>query len=200
MALVKCPECKKNISNTAPSCPHCGHVLTSEDRKVKSSVTKKLFKFLLGIVVIVIVFGLINGMTQSPEEKARIKAGNAEYQERKAQERAQAAKEKLASLPRVSAVQLSRDFSNNEVAANQKYKGKEVVISGVVAEISTTISGAPKITLNGIGMLQMVFADLERDQANSAATIKKGTNISLQCTVKGYILNNIMADDCTILK
>lgn len=200
MALVKCPECKKNISNTAPSCPHCGHVLTSEDRKVKSSVTKKLFKFLLGIVVIVIVFGLINGMTQSPEEKARIKAGNAEYQERKAQERAQAAKEKLASLPRVSAVQLSRDFSNNEVAANQKYKGKEVVISGVVAEISTTISGAPKITLNGIGMLQMVFADLERDQANSAATIKKGTNISLQCTVKGYILNNVMADDCTILK
>lgn len=200
MALVKCPECKKNISNTAPSCPHCGHVLTSEDRKVKSSVTKKLFKFLLGIVVIVIAFGLINGMTQSPEEKARIKAGNAEYQERKAQERAQAAKEKLASLPRVSAVQLSRDFSNNEVAANQKYKGKEVVISGVVAEISTTISGAPKITLNGIGMLQMVFADLERDQANSAATIKKGTNISLQCTVKGYILNNVMADDCTILK
>lgn len=200
MALVKCPDCKKKISNTAPSCPHCGHVLTAEDRKVKASFTKKLFKILLGIVAIIIAFGLIKGMTQSPEEKARIKAGNAEYQERKTQERAQAAKEKLASLPRVSAVQLSRDFSNNEVAANQQYKGKEVVITGAVAEIATTITGAPQISLNGIGMLQMVSAELERDQANTAATVKKGTNISLQCTIKGYVLSNVVADDCIILK
>ena len=79
MALVKCPDCKKRISNTAPSCPHCGHVLTTEERKVKSSLTKKIFKILLGIVAIIVAFGLIKGMTQSPEEKARIKAGNAEY-------------------------------------------------------------------------------------------------------------------------
>lgn len=25
MALVKCPECGKKISDTAPSCPHCGY-------------------------------------------------------------------------------------------------------------------------------------------------------------------------------
>lgn len=27
MALIKCPECKRKISNTAFSCPHCGYVL-----------------------------------------------------------------------------------------------------------------------------------------------------------------------------
>ena len=200
MALVKCPDCKKKISNTAPSCPHCGHVLTTEERKVKSSFTKKIFKVLLGIVAVIVAFGLIKGMMQSPEEKARIKAGNAEYQERKAQERAQAAKDKIANLPRVSAVQLSRDFSNNEVAANRQYKGKEMLITGVVAEISTTLTGAPQINLNGTGILQMVFAELERDHADTAATLRKGTNISLQCTVEGYVLSNVMADDCIILK
>ncbi len=27
MALVLCPECKKEISSSAASCPHCGHQL-----------------------------------------------------------------------------------------------------------------------------------------------------------------------------
>lgn len=27
MALIKCPECKRKISNMAVSCPHCGFVL-----------------------------------------------------------------------------------------------------------------------------------------------------------------------------
>ena len=28
--LILCPECKKNISETASSCPKCGYVLTPE--------------------------------------------------------------------------------------------------------------------------------------------------------------------------
>jgi len=27
MALIQCPECKKEISGSAPSCPSCGYVL-----------------------------------------------------------------------------------------------------------------------------------------------------------------------------
>ena len=27
MALVKCPECKKEVSDTAETCPHCGYRL-----------------------------------------------------------------------------------------------------------------------------------------------------------------------------
>lgn len=77
-------------------------------------------------MVIIVAFGLIKGMTQSPEEKARIKAGNAEYQERKAQERAQAAKDKIANLPRVSAVQLSRDFPTMKLPPTANTKGKRL--------------------------------------------------------------------------
>lgn len=29
MALIKCPECGNNVSDTAKSCPHCGYVITS---------------------------------------------------------------------------------------------------------------------------------------------------------------------------
>ena len=27
MALIKCPECGKEVSDSAPTCPHCGYVL-----------------------------------------------------------------------------------------------------------------------------------------------------------------------------
>lgn len=30
---IPCPECKKLISHTAESCPHCGYVLTREEAK-----------------------------------------------------------------------------------------------------------------------------------------------------------------------
>ena len=30
MALIKCPECGKEISNSAKSCPHCGYPLDKE--------------------------------------------------------------------------------------------------------------------------------------------------------------------------
>lgn len=32
MALIKCSECGKEISNKASVCPHCGMPLRSEDR------------------------------------------------------------------------------------------------------------------------------------------------------------------------
>ena len=28
MALIKCSECSGKVSDTAKSCPHCGHALT----------------------------------------------------------------------------------------------------------------------------------------------------------------------------
>lgn len=42
MALIKCPECQKEISDTAPSCPNCGYVLsnTSKEDIVKITPTK----------------------------------------------------------------------------------------------------------------------------------------------------------------
>lgn len=40
MALINCPECKKEISDTAPSCPNCGYIMKSNSEK-KHSIKKK---------------------------------------------------------------------------------------------------------------------------------------------------------------
>lgn len=38
MALIKCPECGREISNRAEVCIQCGYPLTDEDRKEKNSI------------------------------------------------------------------------------------------------------------------------------------------------------------------
>lgn len=44
MALIKCPECGREVSETATSCPNCGHPLNSggtENQKVVLAVEQK---------------------------------------------------------------------------------------------------------------------------------------------------------------
>ena len=44
MALIKCPECGKEISNSAKSCPHCGYPLDKE-QPVKQEVVDETKQF-----------------------------------------------------------------------------------------------------------------------------------------------------------
>lgn len=48
MALVKCPECKKEISNKACTCPNCGYDFIGERKK------KRRYVF-WGIILVIIL-------------------------------------------------------------------------------------------------------------------------------------------------
>jgi len=52
MALIKCPECDREVSEKAPVCPNCGAPVVSEfiEKKVKKYKTEKN----LGIVAVAI--------------------------------------------------------------------------------------------------------------------------------------------------
>lgn len=63
MALIKCPECGKEISDTIDQCPHCGYRI-----KKKNRINRKLFIvpiaiFIIGCVICVIKIFSNNGST-----------------------------------------------------------------------------------------------------------------------------------------
>lgn len=78
MALIKCPECKKeNVSDSADSCPQCGYQIAKNAKKQKllAAVDEKSKKMAgfdrrifigLGIVLILAVLGVL--MTQSSKD------------------------------------------------------------------------------------------------------------------------------------
>ena len=65
MALVKCPECGKEVSDTVESCIHCGCVLNKEGADVKV-VTKKTgilnSKIIVSIVAVCCIVAIIIGV------------------------------------------------------------------------------------------------------------------------------------------
>lgn len=68
MALITCPECEKQISDTAASCPQCGYTLVSVDTveaNIKKSELGELQKdSTLGVILIVL--GIVGFMLTVP--------------------------------------------------------------------------------------------------------------------------------------
>lgn len=74
MALIKCYECKKKISDLAPVCPHCG--VPSKTLNARPSfaarilnIVKKIFLAIGIIVVILIIIGFLIDDDDAPKEK-----------------------------------------------------------------------------------------------------------------------------------
>ena len=77
MALIKCPECDKDISNQTKSCPHCGYRLNA--KKNKENV--KLVFFILGIILFIALFAIIVDLctTTTDEYAERLEKSVSEY-------------------------------------------------------------------------------------------------------------------------
>ena len=64
MALINCPECSKEVSDSAPSCPNCGYPLASKTSTSETDIrtiqkTSKQFKLITAAAVICMIVGLI---------------------------------------------------------------------------------------------------------------------------------------------
>ena len=78
MALIICPECRKQVSDRAMVCPHCGFPISKEAMRVQPAEAKKTRKsfVVLGLVVI-LAAGLLAGkwyLTKSDPGTAQEKA------------------------------------------------------------------------------------------------------------------------------
>lgn len=75
MALLICPECKKSISDTVSTCPHCGFTITQEIKdkeKQKDSKKKKVNKvlnILIAISFVLLLFCILALILVNNQEK-----------------------------------------------------------------------------------------------------------------------------------
>ena len=53
MALVECPECKKQVSDTAKVCPSCGYKLDAEKIKKRNKTIKRSILFILLATIVI---------------------------------------------------------------------------------------------------------------------------------------------------
>lgn len=78
MALVKCKECGKKVSNKADVCVECGYPLSknkngSEEIKTQQKTRKSLkLQLLLSKIMMILGFALAYGYSQMEDDKAII--------------------------------------------------------------------------------------------------------------------------------
>lgn len=62
MALIKCPECGKDVSNTTYRCPHCGYIVKEPQRTAIGKIFEFLFEAFNVVMVLIFIsmfFGLV---------------------------------------------------------------------------------------------------------------------------------------------
>jgi hypothetical protein len=97
----------------------------------------------------------------------------------------------------VSARQLYADYEANGVAADAKYKGKVLQVTGVVNTIDRDIMDKIYVTLKGnqyFGDIQCFFAE---SHIGTASQLSKGQTITVKGKCDGKLMN-VMLKGCII--
>ena len=106
----------------------------------------------------------------------------------------------LLDIERVSADEILSVYEENEVLGDQRFKGKNVVLSGKIKAINSGIGDEPYLTFQVKDMFsspQAHFADGYREKA---ATMQKGADVSLYCTGGGEAIGTPLLSDCIPIK
>lgn len=102
----------------------------------------------------------------------------------------------------VTAFKMAADYKANEVAADAKYKGKLVEISGTVDTIGKDVIDTPFIafaTENQYEIINRIQCMFGSNDVEVLSSISKGQKITLRGKVSGA-LGNIIVKDCEIVK
>jgi hypothetical protein len=94
------------------------------------------------------------------------------------------------------AITLFTEYDENEVAADRKYKGKEVVLTGPIQSIERDAFRNIVVHLQTPNQFMSVLATLQDKYESEAARMKKGDIVSLDCIGAGRVMGSPVLKNC----
>lgn len=118
---------------------------------------------------------------------------------RKPAQASQPAKGRPAAAPavQVEARKLFDDYQSNEVAADELYKGKELLVRGKVESIDKDFMGDIIVRLQTSNQFMSAMASMEDSEKGRAARLAKGQSVAVRCTGRGIVIGTPSLGDCT---
>ncbi|WKZ83960.1 OB-fold putative lipoprotein [Ralstonia pickettii] len=146
----------------------------------------KVVKWLFGLAFVAIIIGVLSDLTDPKPKAASAPATG------KPVEAAAAAEPPLP----VKAQELFGAYEDNEVAADQKYKDKSLLVTGTVQSIDKDFTDSIVVKLASGNPFMAVHAYLDDQHAAMAASLKKGAKVALVCVGDGRIVGSPMLKGC----
>ena len=100
----------------------------------------------------------------------------------------------------VGAVRLFREYEENEVAADTRYKGKRLRVTGTVVSVERDADGSPVLYLLSGNPIFRTMATLDRAFIPDAAQLKKGDQIVVRCICAGLEMRMPQLQKCMLLE
>ena len=97
----------------------------------------------------------------------------------------------------VTASELYRAYEANEVSADQQYKGKRLLITGVVENIGKDVMDNPYVALK-IDFLKGVNCYFDDENNKVSSQLNKGQKIQIIGTCAGLTLTDVVVRDCEL--
>lgn len=167
-----------------------------EKQKMKKPLYKKWLSIVIVLIVVIGVIPMVVGCgTDDPAKTGSDTAATAATEEETTK-----AEEKTLSI---SAKELFEAYDDNEVKADEKYKGKMMKISGTISDIGKDIMDESYITLKSssssyeVLSVQCMFSD--ETEAKKLGDLKKGDKVKIIGECDGVTIN-VLIKDCKIIK
>ena len=114
------------------------------------------------------------------------------------EEKQQASGEKISiDAIGITAKKLAESYDENEAAADEKYRGKYILVTGKIAMIDKGMADEINIQLEGKDF-QRVIGHLQEVEKKSALELKKKQTVTLLCEGAGEIAGTPILKDCLI--
>ncbi len=93
---------------------------------------------------------------------------------------------------------LLKDYKDNELRADNKYKGKRVRLSGIAGEIKRDITNTPFLTVGTGSQFEIPVAQcfFGEEYVSNLSNIHPGQPVLVNCEVQGLMMN-VLLKDCS---
>ena len=98
----------------------------------------------------------------------------------------------------MTAAELYAAYAANEVSADNRFKGKKILVFGPVDAIAKDAADRIVVRLAAGGPIATVDGYLPADEKAKAAALERGQKISLLCRGAGRLIGSPILADCSI--
>ena len=209
MAMIKCQECGKEMSNEAQLCPNCGKPNVSETIKQRYigfwlGVGIFFFPFLFSWFTLrkgystpakVISLGwliFVIAISASKHDTSFTNSTSSQTTTTASQETGVVSDGSID----VDGHSFYNEYMANPIKADGLYKGKLIKLTGTVDRIDREILGQPYVTFS-YGFLKDIRLTFKKSEEEKIANLSKGQTIRVVGTCQGTLLSTTVAlNDC----